>query len=416
MFKAAAVPVSPVPGPEKAPPVTVPVTFKVPRVPRLVKEELTTLAANVVPVKDVAAAAIVAAPPKDTGVPFRVTELLVKALLGMLVSAAPEPEKEPAVTDPVTAKEPKVPRLVREELTTVAANVVPVKVPDAAVTVAEPPRGIADPFTVMALLVRALFGMLVNPVPEPEKEPAVTAPVTAREPKVPRLVKEELRTLEAKLVPVSVPAAEDTVAEAPRDIEVPFTVTELLVNAPLGMLVRDAPDPENEPAETEPDTLKELRVPKLVSDDVTTLDARVMPVRVPADAVTVAEPPNAIPVPFIVTTLLVSAALGMLVRPAPDPDTGPLKAPAVTVPVTFKEPRVPRLVREELTTLVASAVPVIPDAGDVLEETALALLAKGVKPKAPVTSEDNRETAPTRPKTEETSDVPPWITCQVVPL
>ena len=50
-------------------------------------------------------------------------------------------------------------------------------------------------------------------------------------------------------MPVNVPAAAVTVPEPPKLIDVPFTVTELFVNAELGIDVKFAPDPLNIGAE-----------------------------------------------------------------------------------------------------------------------------------------------------------------------
>ena len=71
---------------------------------------------------------------------------------------------------------------------------------------------------------------------EPDHVPDVTVPTD---------VKLDVTTVEFKIVPVSVPAAAVTVPELPKLIAVPLTVTELFVNAELGIEVKDAPDPEN---------------------------------------------------------------------------------------------------------------------------------------------------------------------------
>jgi hypothetical protein len=88
----------------------------------------------------------------------------------------------------------KVPTLVSEDETTLLANVVPVSVPAAAtaVTVQVLPRVQVCPFTVVALLARLALAIAV-----PFHTPVVI---------VPTLVKEDVTTFEASVVPVNVPA------------------------------------------------------------------------------------------------------------------------------------------------------------------------------------------------------------------
>jgi hypothetical protein len=72
-----------------------------------------------------------------------------------------------SVEVPLTVNEDKLPTLVSDEAVTPDANVVPVKVPAAAVTVPLPPREIAVPFTVTLLFTNPLFGMFVMFIPLP---------------------------------------------------------------------------------------------------------------------------------------------------------------------------------------------------------------------------------------------------------
>lgn len=91
-----------------------------------------------------------------------------------------------------------------------------------------------------------------------------------------------------------------------------------------------------------PLTASEVRVPTLVRLEAVTPLARVLPVRVPAAAVTVPLLPSAIAVPFTVTLLFASAELAIAVKPDP------------IVP----EVSVPTLVRLDETTELFSVVPV----------------------------------------------------------
>ena len=128
------------------------------------------------------------------------------------------------------------------------------------------------------------------------------------------------------VVPVKVPAAAVTVPDPPKEIEVPLTVNELFARYVLVIAV--------------PFQTPEVIVPTLVREDETTFDAKVVPVKVPAAAVTVPEAPSAIEVPFTVTELLARYAL------------------AIAVPFHTPEVIVPTLVREEETTFDAKTVPV----------------------------------------------------------
>jgi hypothetical protein len=67
----------------------------------------------------------------------------------------------------------------------------------------------------------------------------------------------------------------------------------------------------------------------LVSEEETTV-ALSVPVRVPAAAVTVPDPPNVIDVPFTVTALFANAEFGIAVKPEPI-------APDVNVPTDVND-------------------------------------------------------------------------------
>lgn len=103
----------------------------------------------------------------------------------------PSATVKPAPVEPPV----NVPTDVREDAVTPAAKVAPVNVPAAAVMVPEAPSETAVPLRVTLELASALFGIAVKPVP------------IAPEVKVPTPVSEEVTTLEASVVPVSVPAA-----------------------------------------------------------------------------------------------------------------------------------------------------------------------------------------------------------------
>ena len=131
---------------------------------------------------------------------------------------------------------------------------------------------------------------------------------------VPTLVSEEVTTLAASEVPVNVPAAAVTVPLAPSATAVPLIVTLLLASAELGIAVKPAP--------MEP----EVSAPTLVRLDETTVLFRVVPVNVPAAAVTVmfAVPSNV--VPLIVRPVCNAVAVEAL------PDSAAVIVPAVKFP------------------------------------------------------------------------------------
>lgn len=113
-------------------------------------------------------------------------------------------------------------------------------------------------------------------VPKATVNPAPVAPPV----NVPTEVRDEARTFEARVAPVSVPAAAAMVPDAPRETAVPFSVTLELAKAELGIAVKPEP---MEPL---------VRVPTPVSDELTTLDASAVPVSV--EALTLSEPVAAI--------------------------------------------------------------------------------------------------------------------------
>ena len=119
-------------------------------------------------------------------------------------------------------------------------------------------------------------------------------------------------------------------AVPPSEIDVEPTVTELYVNAAFGIAVNPVPiDPE-------------VKAPTVVNDDVTTALLSVVPVNVPAAAVTVPLPPKLILVPLTVKELLVKYAL------------------AIVEPCQTPVPMVPTVVSDDVTTVLFSVVPVIP--------------------------------------------------------
>ena len=125
---------------------------------------------------------------------------------------APAPNV-PAVTRLAgTAPADKVPTDVNEDSVTLLASVVPDNVPAAAVTVTEPPRETVCELIVTNEFARKLFAIGV---------PCHT-PVTI----VPTAVNEDVTTLLASVVPVSVPAAAGTVIAA-----LPSKLTPLIARA-----------------------------------------------------------------------------------------------------------------------------------------------------------------------------------------
>src|SRR5664280_2138836 len=250
------------------------------------------------------------------------------------------PVKLPAVTAPVTANEPSVPTEVNDEFTTPAFNVFPVSVPAAAVTTIADAPSKFTPFIVfpgVSLVAVAALPVIFPvtlpvklpvtfPVSGPVKLPAVTAPVTAKEPSVPTEVNDEFTTPAFNVLPVSVPAAAvTTIADAPSKFT-PFivfpgvslvAVAALPVIFPVTLPVKlpvtfPVSGPVKLPAVTAPVTAKEPSVPTEVNDEFTTPAFNVLPVSVPAAAVTtIADAPSKF-TPFIVfpgVSLVAVAAL-----------------------------------------------------------------------------------------------------------
>ena len=125
------------------------VTARLPNVPTVVKLLVTTVAFNVVPVSVPAAAVTVM-----SALPLKLTPLMFRAV----VSVAADPLTDPVIVF-VTDKFVKVPTDVRLLAVTPDANVFPVSVPAAAVTVPEAPNAIAVPFTVTVLLDNLLLAI-----------------------------------------------------------------------------------------------------------------------------------------------------------------------------------------------------------------------------------------------------------------
>jgi hypothetical protein len=236
-------------------------------VPTLVRLEDTTVAFNVVPVNVPAAAVTVPDAPNAIDVPLTVTDEFARYAF--------------AIALPCQTPVAIVPTDVRDDPTTVAARDVPDNVPAAAVTVIA-----ADPSKLTPLIARAVWSVvavvalpvnaavivpaekfplpsratiadnvfaLVAVVAELETLPAVdnvaryvSAIAVKPDPiapavNVPTLVNDDDTTVALSAVPVSVPAAAVTVPDAPRLIDVPFTVTALLASAEFGIAVK--PDP-----------------------------------------------------------------------------------------------------------------------------------------------------------------------------
>jgi hypothetical protein len=107
-------------------------------------------------------------------------------------------------------------------------------------------------------------------------------------------------------------------------------------------------------------TVRSVRVPTLVKLLVTTVGFNVVPVRVPASAVTVILDVPSKDTPLIVLAFSSAVAVAALpvISPVTFPVNGPVKLPAVTPPVTASEPRVPTEVSDEFTTVAFKVLPV----------------------------------------------------------
>jgi len=134
------------------------------------------------------------------------TELPAKSLAVVHLAALPALPVTLPVIGLVTVKLPSVPTDVNEEATTLLAKVVPVNVPASAaadmVISAVPSK--LTPLIVLAVCNAVAVAAL------PVTLPAIGL-VTVKLPSVPTDVNEEVTTLLAKVVPVSVPAAAGTV-------------------------------------------------------------------------------------------------------------------------------------------------------------------------------------------------------------
>jgi len=197
-----------------------------------------------------------------------------------LRSPDPSPENVPPMTEPVTVKFTSVPRPVMFDCVGFVTE----------------PATYADP-TVPVMLVPGTF---VSPLPEPEKVPALAVPETLKDERVPTLVMFGC-------------AGFVTEAATYADPTVPVTFEAFSADKAL-------PDPEKVPALAIPETLRDERVPTLVMFGWAGLVT---------EAATYADPT----VPVILDP-------GTFVRPLPEPEN----VPALAVPETVKDERVPTLV------------------------------------------------------------------------
>jgi hypothetical protein len=319
-------------------PVTLPeigaVTVRLPSVPTEVKDEAVTLPANVVPVKvpasDVAVMLILE-------VPSKATPLIVLGVANAVAVAA-LPVTLPEI-GAVTVRLPSVPTEVREEESTFAASVLPVKVPasDVAVMLMFEVPSKATPLIVLG--VASAVAVAALPVTLPE-----IGAVTVRLPSVPTEVNEELTTVGLRVVPVKVPASDVAVMLM---LEVPSKATPLIV---LGVAnaVAVAALPVTLP-EIGAVTVRLPSVPTEVKDEAVTLPANVVPVKVAASAVDVM---LMLEVPSKATPLMVlglARAVAVAALPVTLPEIGA---------VTVRLPSVPTEVKDEAVTLPANVVPV----------------------------------------------------------
>ena len=193
--------------------------------------------------------------------------------------------------------------------------------------------------------------------------------------KVPTLVKLDPVTVDFKVVPVKVPASAVTVIFAVPSNATPFiflAVANLVAVPALPVVVVAVPAvvavvavpafPVILPA-IGLVTVKLVKVPTLVKPEVTTLLASAVPVNVFASTAIVIStlPSNVSPLMFLaVANLVAEAALPVVVLAVPAVvavEAFPVILPAIGL-VTVKLVKVPTLVKPEVTTLLASAVPV----------------------------------------------------------
>jgi hypothetical protein len=326
-------------------PVTLPeigaVTVRLPSVPTEVREEESTFAASVLPVKvpasDVAVMLILE-------VPSKATPLIVLGVANAVAVAA-LPVTLPEI-GAVTVRLPSVPTEVREEESTFAASVLPVKVPASEVAVMlmfEVPSK-ATPLIVLG--VASAVAVAALPVTLPE-----IGAVTVRLPSVPTEVNEELTTVGLRVVPVKVPASDVAVMLI---LDVPSKATPLIVLG-VASAVAVAALPVTLP-EIGAVTVRLPSVPTEVNEELTTVGLRVVPVKVPASDVAVM---LILEVPSKATPLIVlgvARAVAVAALPVTLPEIGA---------VTVRLPSVPTEVKDEAVTLPANVVPVKVAASDV---------------------------------------------------
>jgi hypothetical protein len=326
-------------------PVTLPeigaVTVRLPSVPTEVREEESTFAASVLPVK---------VPASDVAVmlmfevPSKATPLIVLGV-ARAVAVAALPVTLPEI-GAVTVRLPSVPTEVREEESTFAASVLPVKVPasDVAVMLILEVPSKATPLIVLG--VARAVAVAALPVTLPE-----IGAVTVRLPSVPTEVNEELTTVGLRVVPVKVPASDVAVMLI---LDVPSKATPLIVLG-VARAVAVAALPVTLP-EIGAVTVRLPSVPTEVRDEESTLAASVLPVKVPASDVAVM---LILEVPSKATPLIVlgvARAVAVAALPVTLPEIGA---------VTVKLPSVPTEVKDEAVTLPANVVPVKVAASDV---------------------------------------------------
>jgi hypothetical protein len=319
-------------------PVTLPeigaVTVRLPSVPTEVKDEETTFAASVVPVKVPAAAVAVMF---ILEVPSKETPLIVLGVASAVaVPALPVTLPEIGA---VTVRLPSIPTEVKDEETTFAASVVPVKVAASAVAVTlilDVPSK-ATPLMVLGLARAVAVAALPVTLPE-------IGAVTVKLPSVPTEVKDEDSTFAARVAPVKVPAAAVAVMLM---LEVPSKATPLIV---LGVASAVA-------VPALPVTLPEIgavtvrlpSVPTEVNEELTIVGLSVVPASVLASA---EAEMLILDVPSKATPLIVRGVASLVAVPAL-----PITLPEIGA-VTVRLPSVPTEVKEEESTLPASVAPV----------------------------------------------------------
>jgi Rieske Fe-S protein len=317
------------------------VTVRLPSVPTEVKDEESTFAANVVPVKvpasDVAVMLIFE-------VPLNATPLIVLGV-ARAVAVAALPVTLPEI-GAVTVRLPSVPTEVKDEESTLAASVLPVKVAASDVAVMlmfEVPLN-ATPLIVLGVANAVAVAALPVTLPE-------IGAVTVRLPSVPTEVKDEESTFAASVLPVNVAASDVAVMLI---LEVPLNATPLIVLG-VASAVAVAALPVTLP-EIGAVTVRLPSVPTEVKDEESTFAASVLPVKVAASDVAVM---LILEVPLNATPLIVlgvANAVAVAALPVTLPEIGA---------VTVRLPSVPTEVRDEESTLAASVLPVKVAASDV---------------------------------------------------